>query len=70
MHTYNIRVYNSIQQEEDMPLPIHMIYILIKSSFLSFGRNKPLISSEATAKLHLAYLHDTKEVCLSVPLSV
>ena len=50
-----------------MPLQLHMIYILIKTSF--FGR-KTLVSAESASNLHLAYLHDSKQVCLTDNLFV
>ena len=45
-----------------MPLPLHMIYIIIKTGFLGFGR-KSLVSAESATKLHLAYISDPKQVC-------
>lgn len=47
---------------EEMSLPLHIIYILIRTSLFSFGRNKSLVSAEAATKLHLAYLNDPRQV--------
>ena len=47
---------------EELPLPLHMIYIMIKPGIFSFGRSKSLVSAEAASQLHLAYLNDTRQV--------
>ena len=39
-----------------------MIYIIIKTGFLGFGR-KSLVSAESATKLHLAYVSEPRQVC-------
>ena len=46
-----------------MPLPLHMIYIIIKTGFLGFGR-KSLVSAEAATRLHLSYISEPRQVGL------
>jgi hypothetical protein len=50
-----------IEETEDMPLPLHMIYIIIKTGFLGFGR-KSLVSAESATKLHLAYISEPRQL--------
>ena len=46
-----------------MPLSLHMIYLIIKTGFLGFGR-KSLVSAEAATRLHLAYISEPRQVGL------